>query len=82
MNQFAANIRHAARNKHISIPVLISAALEIIPIWYPPVKTPCMETQKVLLLYGIAAAANSAPAPIELDPHEENQLDRDPAMRA
>jgi hypothetical protein len=61
MTEIRSNLAGALRNLHISIPLALSILLELAPIWIPSIKGQCQETQKVLMLYGIAAAANSGP---------------------
>ena len=62
MNQAIAHITAALANNHIRWPLAIAIALEIIPVWFPHLKSQCQETQKVLLGYSIIAAANTGPA--------------------
>ena len=62
VNQTLANLLAGARNGHISIPLVIAIALEIIPIFAPQCASKLQEVQKVLLAYGIIAAANSGPS--------------------
>lgn len=62
MNTVITNILRALQNPHLSLPLLAAVALEVIPIWFPGHKEQFAETQKVLLMYGVIAAANSGPA--------------------
>jgi len=62
MNNTLANLLSGLTNAHIRYPLLGAIALELIPIWAPQWKAQCQETQKVLLMYGVIAAANSVPA--------------------
>ncbi len=64
MSTLISNITTAWTNAHIRWPLLGAIALEIIPVWAPDQKVHCQETQKVLLAYGVLAAANSAPTPV------------------
>ena len=57
-----SNLLSALSNLHISVPIAVVIVLELIPVWFPSVKQQCQETLKVLLAYGVIAAANSGPA--------------------
>lgn len=61
MKKLFRNISHAARDPHLSVTLGISLLLEILPIWFPSYREQCSGTMKVLMLYGIAVAANTAP---------------------
>lgn len=63
MNQIVSNLASIKGNLHVSGPVLLAAALEVAKIWLPNYVTQLTDTQKVLVLYGILAAGNSAPTP-------------------
>lgn len=61
MNTLLANLLAGARNGHIRWPIGIAVILHLVPIWFPAYTDKCKETANVLMLYGIIAAANSAP---------------------
>lgn len=61
MNNILANLLASLKNAHLSVPIIGSVILELIPIYWPGVKAQCQETQKILLAYGLIAAANSGP---------------------
>ena len=65
MNTILNNLLNAARNKHISVPLYLAIVLEIIPIWFPEYKQQCSDTQKLLLGYGVIAAANTGPTAVQ-----------------
>lgn len=62
MNMFLSNLVNGAKNVHISVPLILALGLEIVPIWFPQYKQQCSDTQKLLLGYGVLAAANSGPS--------------------
>lgn len=70
MNKLLTNLS-AAGNKHVMFPVYLAAALEVASVWLPQYKAQINDTQRILILYGIASAANSAPKTVDKpDPGE------------
>jgi hypothetical protein len=63
MNQSIVNISTLLKNPHLRYPVILVAAIEIAKIWLPAWKEQLNSTQKVIMFYLVAAAANSAPTP-------------------
>jgi hypothetical protein len=63
MQKVFGNLGAAFANPHVSISLAIAIALEILPIWFPSIKSQCMETQKILAGYAVIAASNSGPKP-------------------
>jgi hypothetical protein len=63
MNQSLLNISTLLKNPHLRYPVLIVAGIEIAKIWLPEYREQLNSSQKVIMFYLVAAAANSAPTP-------------------
>lgn len=61
MNQLLQNLVAAGRNNHISLPIALAIGLEIVPVFKPEWQTQCSNIEKILLAYGVIAAANSGP---------------------
>jgi hypothetical protein len=59
MKQLAANLSHAATNLHVSIPVILGAALAVAPVWFPQYADKLNTTANILFAYGVIAAANT-----------------------
>lgn len=59
MNQILANLKHAATNLHVSIPVAGAAALAVAQIWLPHYATQLNMTAAALAGYGVIASANT-----------------------
>lgn len=68
MNQFLSNLASIKSNPHVSWPVVGAAALQVAKIWFPAHAAQIDDTTKVLVLYGILAAGNSAPTPPKDNP--------------
>lgn len=64
MKKFYRNLRNVAKVPHLSVTLIVSLILEILPIWFPLYREQCNGTMKILMLYGIAVAANTAPHPL------------------
>jgi len=59
MNQIIANVKHAATNLHVSVPVVLAASFAIAPVWLPHYATQLNTTAAILAGYGIIASANT-----------------------
>ena len=57
------NITTLWSNPHLRYATIILAAIEVAAIWLPNYKPQLDSTKSVVLMYALAAAANSAPQP-------------------
>lgn len=48
-------------NPHLRYSVAVLLSIEIAAIWFPSIKPQLDSTKSVILMYALAAAANSAP---------------------
>ena len=62
MNQSLINIGTLLSNPHFRYPLLAVIGIQIAQIWLPQYKDQLSATQKIIMFYVIAAAANSAPS--------------------
>lgn len=61
MNQILSHLASTTKNLHVSIPMLLALVCEAGKIWLPAHLNQFDATQKVLISYGVIAAANSGP---------------------
>ena len=61
MNQSLLNIGTLLNNPHFRYPLLAVIAIQIAQIWLPQFKDQFGATQKIIMFYVMAAAANTTP---------------------
>jgi hypothetical protein len=59
--KFFDNLGVLISNPHIRWPVVIGVVLALVPVWFPQWADKCNASIRILIAYGLAAAANSAP---------------------
>lgn len=57
------NIQVLWSNQHLRYCVIAIGAIEVAAIWFPNLQTQLDKTKEVVLMYALAAAANSSPQP-------------------
>lgn len=68
MNTIFTNILAALQNSHLRWPLIGAVILDLAPIWVPEYSERCKQTRDILLMYGIIAAAQSAPVAKAIEP--------------
>ena len=59
MNQSLINIGTLLRNPHFRYPLLVVIGIQLAQIWFPQYKDQLSASQKLIMFYVIAAAANT-----------------------
>ena len=62
MKTFIENIEASLANAHVAWPIYLGVALEVASVVWPDHKDQLSQIQKILLSYGVIAAANSVPS--------------------
>jgi hypothetical protein len=62
MNQSLINIGTLLNNPHFRYPLLVVIGIQLAEIWFPQFKDQLSASQKLIMFYVIAAAANTTPS--------------------
>ena len=73
MNQGLINIGTLLQNPHFRYPAIVVIGIEIAKVWLPTYKPQLEATQKIVMFYLVAAAANSTPAKGDAQPAVKSQ---------
>lgn len=68
MNKIFANLVSSLSNAHVAWPIYVGVALEVGGVIWPQYNDQLSKVQKILLSYGVIAAANSLPSKAPTNP--------------
>ncbi len=68
MNHFLLNVGSLLKNPHLRYPTLAVVVIEIAKVWLPTYETQLNSTQKIIMVYLVAVAANSTPTQVDNSP--------------
>lgn len=79
MTKILANLVSSLSNAHVAWPIYIGVTLEIAGVIWPQYNDQFSKVQKILLSYGVIAAANSLPSKDPTNPAKVPKPNEDPA---